>query len=174
MSLEKTADKIVATMSAVDMVYIITPDERDKVNLMLGMITTDLSKLEKDEEVKVEQEDIDVLHNTLNFCKRLILDEPITERLSELVKNICLVMHNWNINLGKDETVHKDIKFLSTAIDQHYTLSQAIEILKRILGKIENLDHGSDNINSISAHYLQALDKIHEVTDDECKEDRCI
>lgn len=175
MSLKETAAKVTAILSSVDMIYIISPDEREHVDRMLGVVETDLGRLETEDEFKVTQDDIDILHVALNLCKRLILDEPITERLSELVSNLCLLMHNWNINLGKDGTIHKDIKFLNNAIDQHFTIVQGIEILKRILHKIDTMNYGCDNINSISAHYLEALDKMHgEKDDDECKEDRCI
>jgi len=174
MGLQKTADKVVGILSSVDMVYIISPDERSRVDMMLGMVVTDLEKLENDETVEPTQDDVDTIHNVLNFCKRLVLDEPITERLSELIRSLCLLMHNWNINLSKDGVVHKDVKFLNNAIDQHFTIVQGIEILKRILGKIDNLNYGCDNINSISTHYLQALDKIHGEEEDDCKEDRCI
>jgi hypothetical protein len=174
MSLEQTATKVVDIMSRVDMVYIIHPQEREAINLVLGMAHTDLTKLEENKEVKATEEDTNSMHAALNFCKRLVIDEPITERLAELVEGICLVVHNWNVNIGNDGTIHKDVKFLNSAIKQHFTITQAIEILKRILGKFENLNYGCDNINSISAHYLEALDKIHGVSEDECKEDSCI
>ena len=174
MSLEQTTTKIVEIISAVDMVYIIHPTERESIERVLGIIATDFGKLEEDEKVEVEQDDVDAMHSVLNFCKRMVLEEPITERLSDLVTGICLLVHNWNVNLGEDGTIHKDVKFLTSAMKQHFTIVQAVEILKNILGRINNINHGHDNINSISAHYLQALDKIHEVDKDECKEDSCI
>jgi hypothetical protein len=174
MSLEQTATKVIGIMSGVDMVYIVHPNEREAIDVMLGIARTDLDKLANGEEVIANKEDTDKMHNALNFCKRLVIDEPVTERLAELVEGICLMTHNWNVNVGKDGTIHKDVKFLNSAMKQHFTIAQAIEILKRILGKFENLNYGCDNINSISAHYLEALDKIHEVTEDDCQEDRCI
>jgi hypothetical protein len=173
MSLEKTADNIVRIMSGVDMTYVINSREKEHLNLMIGMVVTDLNNLGTEDEVERTEEDLHIMRRAMTIGKRLILEVPITERIREIVKDVCLLAHNWNVNVGNDAELHKDIKFINVAIDQHFTIVQAIEVLKRVLDRAETVYVDNENINSISTHYLQVLDKINK-KDKTCEEDRCI
>lgn len=171
MGLRETADKVVELMSSVDFVYVLTHTDRDSIDKLLGMVVTDLETLESEKEPQeVTDEDILVVLDSLNMCKRFLLELPITERITELVKAICLVAHNWNTNVGNNSTIHKDVRFINAAIDQHYTIASAIEILKRVLDRAERSYLNYDNINSISAHYLSVLEQLgkEDLCDSEC------
>lgn len=172
MSFEKSAEKIERLMNSIELVYAIRHHELASLNLMLGTVSTDLTKLENGEEPEWTEQDVVDVSQAMNFCKRIILDEPITETLVELVKAICLCVHNWNINVAKDGGIHKDVKFINNAIDGHYTIVQAIEVLKRLIQKGEHAIQGQDNINCISEHYLRTLDKIH--GEKKCEENICV
>ncbi len=173
MSLEKTADNIVRIISGVDMTYVIYPREKEHLNLMIGLVVTDLNNLGTEDEVAVTDADQLIMRQAMTVCKRFIIEVPITERIKEIVKDICLLAHNWNVNVGDNAELHKDVKFISQAIDQHFTVVQAIEVLKRVLDRAEVSYVDNENINSISTHYLQVLDKINK-KDKACAEDRCI
>jgi hypothetical protein len=155
-------EKIALEINCVDMVYIIHHRERQDLDTMLGMMNTDFDKLEAGEEVTTNDEDIQTVDRALNFCKRVLLEVPITDRISDLVKDICVLIHNWNSNVGNTERIHKDVRFLTAAIDQHFTIATAIEVLKRVLDKAAMSLADCDNVNSISMHYLTALDRVHE------------
>lgn len=159
---KEKVDSIARDINSLDMIYVVGKREKHHIDEMLGMVSTDFGNLENGDEVVATGADVEVAHNSLNVCKRILLEVPITERVSTLVKDICLLLHNWNQNIAHNERIHKDCRFLTNAVDQHYTITGAIEVLKNILERASLNVRMDDNINSISRHYLTALDKIHE------------
>jgi hypothetical protein len=144
------------------MVYVISNHEKQLILDVLGMVSTDFEKLEADEKPEATEDDFVTADKALNVCRRIILEVPITDRIGDIVKDLCVLLHNWNVNVGNFDKLHKAIKFINAAVDQHFTIVTAIEVLKRVMDRAAMITSECDNVNSISAHYLKALDVIHE------------
>lgn len=165
MGLNETVNELEQTLKAGELVYVFGTEQMRQIRHMIDMVLVHFALLEKDEEVNLVEEDLQIARIPLDLCKAIVLEHPITDRLVEVVEGICKLVHNWNVNVGDDRQIHGDVKFLSNAIKQHYTIANAIEVLKVLIQSAKSTAKLDREISTISEHYLKALDAVNEGDD---------
>lgn len=169
MSLDNTILNIQKILGETSMVYVLHHRVKEHVSLLLDMARQHFAILDSDEEVKWTKEDVRIAQVVMDDCKKLVLSTPITERIKELVTEICKLVHNWNINIASDGTLHTDAKFITNAVDMHFSMVEMVQVCKVACEILDVKVAHAEPVEIISAHFLAALDVLHK--EGECREE---
>lgn len=172
MSWKPAVNLVGETLHKNDIIYIISNDEITEIEEFLSVMVKTFERLEEDEEVVASADDIHAVMMAVQVCKRVAIEEPISDRVRSLLEGIIKLAFNWNQNMQASSQLEVEIKFVDMFLQQHYTVVASIDVLKALLRLVKTYSSVPRDAGLISAHYLKALDALHEGESSE--EDSCI
>ncbi len=121
-------------------------------------IKENLEKIKEEEEISWEQ-----IKDVLNQILIVITNIPITETLRDFVVNFVATLDTYNEKYNKDEElkvhINQKVLIIVRVIRMHYSVVEAIDVIKVLINKVETLSHTSFNPTDVSKMYLKSLDK---------------
>jgi len=132
--------------------------EQQNLNLLkktVGIIEIKLKRKEKTTEEEISQ-----IKKALNFLLQTAIEKPITPILKDLIDEFIIFIANWNENLGKEIEIRQKIYTLRRFVDYHLSVIDAIQILKTLAKKTEEIQRFSPPAFELSRHYLNSLQEL--------------
>lgn len=99
----------------------------------------------------------------LLIFERIMVFNVISESFKEFLSKILQCIFNWNININKDDSLHEKIEICNRILKSMFTMSETINILKKLILHVENniLIDNKPNVG-ISSQYLKILEETEE------------
>jgi len=123
-----------------------------------GVIKTHIGQIENNETELLEY-NMQEIEDSLNILMDLIFDVPIDNVLSNFINAWIQLIINWNNNVNKIIEIEKKCNNIKRLLDNHFTMLEAFEILKRANEKAMRLQNWLPPSFQLSEHYLKTLEE---------------
>lgn len=120
------------------------------------IILEHINNLENNEEVKEYSNK--KIFDSINITLEIVIDYPLNNQLSNFLLAWSELLFNWNENVEKNNELHEKCKTLNRFLQQHFTIVEAIQVLRRLNQKNEQLRSWMPPSFELSQHYLKKLD----------------
>lgn len=120
----------------------------------------------------------DEINKTLIMTRDILIDNPIDDSMFEFFKAWLMLIKNWINNIVSIENF-KNIDFSNskkiiyqceTLIDNFLTMKESIDIMKRLLSRIDNFRHWMPPAFEVNKSFLRYLDEEPQVTEPQVTE----
>lgn len=110
-----------------------------------------------DETVCVGSKTLQEVRDTVNFMKRLIIEEPMTPEFNTFAEVWCELVLNWSRNTVNDGPLNHDCIILSRLARGHYTLFELFEYTKKLLERQKNATQYALPGIELAKHYSMSM-----------------
>lgn len=156
-SLEETKNVLLEKLNNEKLKNLYTGNRLDILKTSLNKLIDDLELIDNEEEVNVEPSTINEVLRILHFLEKYTIERELDEFLIETINSINLLIYNWNSNTTNNKDIELASKTLRMLVEQHYTLTSAIQTMKILLEKLNKYSNIAPLSVNLSKHYLNIL-----------------
>lgn len=125
---------------------------------VFNKIDSDIQLLENEENVSINEQSITNVKHSVKLIRDYIREYPISNETKEFVFAWCQLIINWNANVLQDEEITNDCMFVIRMLEQHYTIIEAVEMLKILNHKFRDIKEWSPPSFELAKHYIDYLE----------------
>lgn len=156
MSYEETRDRIKDMLNMRRSNKFIS--DKGLFNRVVNAITEQIEGLQKDKEIKENDELKSDVASTLNHLIKIVEERPHTEFLVDFVNTYTKLVFNWNKELGNNDIENK-LKYADRVINEKTTLDETLSMLRKMNDKLKNYEQYTPESLELSRHYLKTLEE---------------
>jgi len=156
MNLEESVNIIVDFLRK-EFHYYFSVEEKDTILSSFDMIMAHIDRMKKN--VKINEYPVQLVVDSLEKIRRKVIYNHIDNKIKSFILAYCEIVLNWNFNLSKDNKIKSECDNILILIHGHYTMMDAINVMKQITSKLENLKNWNPPSFELSEHYIKKLGK---------------
>jgi len=129
------------------------------VRCALDALFNDVDKLMAGEYVEVDNETKKLIEKFLDILKEVVIFGRLDERFRYFVLCVCDIVKIWNKFLVMEHRVDLDVGVLERLVLQQMTILDAINVMRKMIEKCNELVEYSSPKFELSRHYIDAMIK---------------
>ncbi len=154
--------KLKEILGHIQIYSVLTQEKLDLVKKTVELMGGQLKEKRKKRKVRVNEEEKSQIKQILNLLLRIVIEQPLTPILKDLVNEFIILASAWNEEVGRQIEIRETIFAIRRFIDYHLSVIDTIRILKIFQKRMEQIQKFSPPAFELSRHYLKALEKLEE------------
>jgi len=99
------------------------------------------------------------IKEALDCLLAVIIREPITISLKDLTRKIVKFALDWNKKFSRDSEIERLCLTIKRFLECHFSIIEAIQIIKKLLKRINKIQKFSPPVFKLSQNYLKSLEQ---------------
>jgi len=138
---------------------ILNEQELKIIEKSFKIVMDQMNKICKQNEVRVGKQQYEDLKNVITILEDIIIERPIPRIIRDLIRELTLLLINWNRLSIKNGRIQQRLKLIRRVIEAKTTLDDVIYLTRQLLIKLKKEREYKPIGFELSKHYLLALEE---------------
>jgi len=131
----------------------------DMIRQSVRVMIKHLDELIRERRVEPTDRERSIIASATNRVIAKIIYDPITPFLREFITLYVEVLKNWNAQIGYQYDIDIMVDTIHRLISQHMTLMDAVNVMKQLIKRVEDILKYEPPAFTLARHYLEVIQK---------------
>ena len=142
-----------------DVSYFFNRDGLNSIKEFLVMVERDVAAMDAEQEVDPKIDRKNTIMNALKAVNNFLLTHKQVDSLEPFFQDFNYLVHNWNENVLKDETVESNVQWIGRMIKDNLSIGEICKVQLEIIDILRRTINVVPPSFAVSSHYWDIVRK---------------
>ena len=154
-TLEESIKTVIDFLRSNDGRMLMNEQMLNKFNRTMDMMISHIKIMNQDK--CIEKYDSTEIKECIDYITAVYVEQPLSSKIGNFMKNYADLVNNWNRNLLKDKTLEIRSSAVIRYIDSFFTSADTIHLLRILINRGRAMQNWTPPSFELSSHYFNIL-----------------